>query len=355
MALRLNCHGHLLPNPEQIPRWMKEQKVFWITDDRQFMCQGNWRRPITDPSFFLEEKMAWMAKNQIDHEVILNLSQLYGNGMEQDQAREVIRFQNDFNASVQREQPQHFTAGFVVQVAYLEDALAEIRRCVEELDLRLLCLPTHFLNAQGQWCSVAHPDIEPIFALANEYELALEIHPYDGPRMINLEDQFWRFHLVWMCAQTADTYHMYTTLGYHQRYHKLRVAFAHGNQYGQVNVGRRRQGFYGRPDLFPGATAPEEALACDNLFFDTLVHDVYAFRLLVDRQGVAQVIAGLDDPYPLGEMEGVADSYPGKVIDDALTHQFIDSQERDQIWWDNGLNWIAGPQRENFLKRIKPS
>ena len=354
MGSRLNCHGHLLPLPEQIPTWMREAGIFWITEDRQFMRQGEWRRPITDSNYFLEEKLVWMDQHRIDHEVILNLSQLYCNGMDCECTQRVLRFQNDFNAGVQHRYPERFTAGFVVQVAYLEDALIELRRCVEELDLQLLCLPTHFLTQGGEWRSVAHPDIEPLFALANEYELARDIHPYDGPRMINLADQFWRFHLVWMCAQTADTYHLYTTLGYHERFPKLRVAFAHGNQYGQVNVGRRRQGYYGRPDLFPDAADPETAVGMNNLFFDTLVHDVYAFRLLIDRQGAPQVIAGLDDPYPLGEIEGVADSYPGKVIDQAVERAIISSQDRDRIWWDNGLRWLAGARVENFLERIKP-
>ncbi len=352
---KINGHGHLLPNPEDIPFFMKDKKVFWVDGDKKFMRQGNWKRPITDPSFFLKEKLEWMEENNINHEVVLNLSQLYCNGMEQGLANDVIRFQNDFNASVQANNPDKFTAGFVVQPAYIDDALVEIDRCVTELGLNLLCLPTHFLDKNNAWCSVGDPAVEPIFEIANQHQLAMEIHPYDGPKMIHLKDQFWRFHLVWMCAQTADTYHCFTLLDYHNKYPNIRTCFAHGNQFGQINIGRRIQGYKGRPDLFEGCQHPQNAMGVTNLFFDTLVHDVFSLRLLIDRQGTDQIIAGLDDPYPLGEMESVPDCYPGKVIDEAVEKQFISNDQRQQIWFDNVVQWLYGNEKASFLERVKLS
>jgi aminocarboxymuconate-semialdehyde decarboxylase len=330
-----------LPYPEQIPTVMKEKKLFWLDADRKFMRQGNWKRPVTDPSFFLNEKLEWMEASNIDHEVVLNLSQLYANGLRRDLALDTIRFQNDFNAATQNEHKDKFTCGFVVQPLYIEDALKEIERCVNELDMKLLCLPTHFIDANGQWKSTAHQDVEPIWELANEYSLAVEIHPYDAPKMIHLEDQYWRFHLVWMCAQTADHYHIFTLRNLPAKYPNVRTCFAHGNQFGQMNVGRRKQGYEGRPDLFKDTIHPSDNYQSDNVFFDTLVHDVYSFRLLLDRQGSSRIVAGLDDPYPLGEMKGVGDCYPGKVIDEAVKMNFISKEERDEIWFGNVLAWLG--------------
>ncbi|MEZ4933910.1 MAG: amidohydrolase, partial [Saprospiraceae bacterium] len=76
-------------------------------------------------------------------------------------------------------------------------------------------------------------------------------------------------------------------------------------------------------------------------------------RLLVDRQGVSQILAGLDDPYPLGEMENEEGGYPGKVIDEAVQRGFITSEERDEIWCDNVANWLYGWDKEEFYTRIK--
>jgi aminocarboxymuconate-semialdehyde decarboxylase len=351
--MRINAHGHLLPEPKQIPQFMKEKAFFWIEDDKSCMCQGNWSRPITDASFFLDKKLEWMDKNNIDHEVILNLSQLYCNGMNRDDCRDVIRFQNDFNARVQSENPQKFTAGFVVQPLHLEDALKETERCVEVLDLRLMCLPTHYYNEQGKWATTADETLSPLYQLADHYGLALEFHPYDSERMIALENKYWRFHLIWMCAQTADCYHFYSLMDFPHRYPNIRACFAHGNQFGQMGYGRRKQGYEGRPDLFKDAHHPSETLEMKNVFFDSIVHDVLSFRLLKDRAGVSQIVAGLDDPYPLGEMESVPGCYPGKVIHEAIEHGFITENDSKAIWHDNVLSWLFAENKNKFYQRVK--
>jgi aminocarboxymuconate-semialdehyde decarboxylase len=339
--MRINGHGHLLPEPHQVPKFMKDKKLFSIDNDKKFMRQGSWARPITDPSFFLKEKVEWMEKNNIDHGVMLNLSQVYCNGWERQDAKDAIQWQNDFNASVQHNNPSKFTCGFAVQPKFMSDALLEIERCVTKLNLKLLCLPTHYLNDVDEWVSVADETCNPIYELANKYKLAVEIHPYDGSKMIKLKDQNWRFHLVWMMAQTADTLHFYTLQDVPNKYPNMRTAFAHGCMLGQANFGRRVQGFEGRPDLFEGTEHPKTSLGHPNLFFDTLVHDPYTLQLLKHRVGVPQIISGLDDPYPLGEMESVPGSYPGKVIDDAVELKILTQQNSNDIWSKNVLKWLG--------------
>jgi aminocarboxymuconate-semialdehyde decarboxylase len=320
---------------------MKEKQIFWINDRVTHMCQGNWTRPITDPSFFVESKMDWMERNNIDTSVVLTLSQLYCNGYERNIAKDVIQFQNDFNASLQKEYGDKFIAGFVVQPLYVEDALKEIDRCYS-MGLNVMCLPTHYLDKNTKWQSISNIDTIPIFELADDYGLAIEIHPYQAEDIISLEDKYWRFHLIWMCAQTADAYHMFTMMDFDNRFTRIRTCFAHGNQFGHMNLGRRVQGYKGRPDLFEGAKDPRNHEKQENIFFDSLVHDTLSFELMVKRCGVQQIVCGIDDPYPLGEMDSVPDCYPGKLIDDAVSEKIINSEEAALIWHDNALKWIYG-------------
>jgi len=353
--MRINGHSHIVPYPEQIPKFMREKEIFWIDEDRKYMLQKGWKRPITDSSFFKDEKLEWMAHNNIDHAVVLNLSQLYGNGLRLETMKQVLRFQNDFNAQVQHEHPDKFTTGFVVHTAFVRGALWEIERCVEELGLRLLCLPTHFMDSIGTWRSIFDEDIEPILELANYYNLAVQIHPYDGEKFINLENRAWRFHLVWMLAQCADAYHFFTLQGYQDKYPNLRVSFAHGGQLNQMNLGRRIQGFDGRPDLFKGMVHPRKAIGHANIYFDTLVHDTYSFDLMVKRQGnTDQIILGLDDPYPLGEMESVPQSsYPGKLLDLAVEEGIITKKQHQEICFDNVLKWLGGDYAKDLKQRLE--
>lgn len=351
--LRINGHSHLLPYPEEIPSFMREKEIFWVDEDKKFMLQKGWKRPVTDSSFFLKEKLEWMSRFHIDHAVILNLSQLYGNGLRVEEMKKALRFQNDFNARVQHDHPSKFSCGFVVHPAFVRGALWEIERCVEDLGMRLLCLPTHYMDSIGTWRCIFDEENEPIFEMASHYNLAVEIHPYDGEKFIKLENTSWRFHLIWMLAQCADAYHFLTLNGYSDKFPNMRVCFAHGGQLAQINLGRRIQGFDGRPDLFEGKVHPRKSVGHKNIFFDTLVHDTKSFKLLVDNQRPKQIITGLDDPYPLGEMESEKQSsYPGKILDLAVEKQVITSHERDEIWFDNVLQWLYGEDEQGKKKLI---
>jgi aminocarboxymuconate-semialdehyde decarboxylase len=321
---------------------MKDRGIFWVEDDLSCMCQGTWRRPVSDASFFLEPKLEWMAENGIDQEVLLTLSQLYCNGYNRTDASDVIRFQNDYHASLQESHPDKFIPGFVVQPLHLDDALIEMERCVNDLGLKVLCLPSHFLNKDNEWTAIADQWTMPLFALANQYKLAVEIHPYNAEEMIKLNDRYWRFHLIWMCAQTADAWHFFSLLDFPSQFPMVRTCFAHGNQFGMVGFGRRKKGFTGRPDLFQDAVSPEKEASYKNVFFDSIVHDVLSFEMLVRRTGVSQVVAGLDDPYPLGEMTDEGGCYPGKVIDDAVESAVITAEDRENMWNKNVRNWLFG-------------
>jgi len=146
-----------------------------------------------------------------------------------------------------------------------------------------------------------------------------------------------------MLAQCADAYHFLTLNGYQDKFPGMRVCFAHGGQLAQINLGRRIQGFDGRPDLFEGKTHPRKAVGHKNIFFDTLVHDTGGLELLIKNQGAKQVLMGLDDPYPLGEMQSdKQSSYPGKILDLAKERNILTERECDAIWEDNVLQWLYG-------------
>jgi len=326
---------------------MKEKKLFWIDESKSLMRQGEWSRPIGGPGFFVKDKLDWMDQHNIDHGVMLCLSQLYCNGWEKQDCFDSIRFQNDFNASIQNDYPKKFTCGFVVQPRYIDQALNEIDRCVNNLGLKLICLPTHFLNSKGEWLSVAEADVDPIFELANKHGLAMQIHPYDGEKMVALKNKYWRFHLIWMMAQCADTLHTFTLRNLSAKYPRIRTSFAHGGMLGAANQGRRVQGFEGRPDIFKKLHNPRKMIGKKNLYFDTLVHDPHTLGLLKTRFGASQIIMGLDDPYPLGETESTSGAYPGRALDQAIQEGYITEKEGVNIWHKNVLDWL-GKKNEDF-------
>ena len=57
---------------------------------------------------------------------------------------------------------------------------------------------------------------------------------------------------------------------------------------------------------------------------------------------------GLDDPFPLGEIEGVGTSYPGRSLDYAIETGMITRTEGKEIWHKNVLNWL-GVKKSDFI------
>jgi aminocarboxymuconate-semialdehyde decarboxylase len=78
---------------------------------------------------------------------------------------------------------------------------------------------------------------------------------------------------------------------------------------------------------------------------------------MVKRQnGTDQILMGLDDPYPLGEMESeTQSSYPGKIIDLAKERNILTEDECDAIWEDNVLQWLFGDdekKKQDLVNKI---
>ena len=113
---------------------------------------------------------------------------------------------------------------------------------------------------------------------------------------------------------------------------------------------------YGRLDLFDATPHPRNAVGHPIIYCDTLVHDTDSFNLMLKRQGSNQIIIGLDDPYPRGEMESEAQSsYPGKLLDLAKERKIINQKQYDDIWEDNVLRWLLGDDKkkiEDFTRKI---
>ena len=131
------------------------------------MLQKDWKRPVTDSSF-LNEKLEWMDRFNIDHAVVLNLSQLYGNGLRLEEMKKALRFQNDFNGKTQADYPSKFSCGFVVHPGFVRGACWEIERCVEELNLKLLCLPANYMDTIAIKERIFDEENHPIFELASK-------------------------------------------------------------------------------------------------------------------------------------------------------------------------------------------
>ena len=74
---------------------------------------------------------------------------------------------------------------------------------------------------------------------------------------------------------------------------------------------------------------------------------------MVKREGVEQIFVGLDDPYPLGEMESVTQSsYPGKLLDLCVERNVISEAQHQAMWSENVLRWLGEEAGQDLRRRL---
>ena len=348
---KIDGHGHILPQVNEIPKSIKDAGYFNIVNHpgKLLMTQDfvKWSRPISDETFFVEPRLEWMERHNISQTVLITLSQLYCNGVKSNQAAlDIMKFQNDFHLGLQIKYPKKFFCGFVGMPRMLEATLREIEIRQKE-GLKFLCLPTHYKLENGKYVSSTDKNCQEIFSLANELGLPIQFHPYDYEEIFNLEDidSDWAGHKSPMPALTAHFYDRLISQGLHEKYPNVRFYLSHGNSVGVSTIGRQNQAWLGRPDLRgAGSKSPLEALKAENIFVDSIVHDPDLIWLLKRKIGVGQIIHGIDSPYPLGDGIDYLDDgmYPGATLDRAEKEGFITDIEKQKILSENVFNWLYG-------------
>ena len=361
----IDGHGHILPMPNEIPDSIISKGYFDIVGapGNQFMTQKfiGWKRPVSNEIFFIQPRLEWMQKNNIAHTVMLTLSQFYCNGIKKADALEIIKFQNDFHLKLQDENPKQITAGFVVQPLFIDEALLECEQRVRE-GLKILCLPTHYVNAQGKFSSCTDETCCQLYAFADKHNLAVQIHPYDYEKMIGIADiDAWGAgHITAMLYLTGHFHYQLTCANIDTRFPNARFCLSHGNTMALFSSGRKNQWRLGRSDFFNGVTRSAfDELQAPNIFFDTIVHDPMTIRYQKEKCGTTQLVFGTDLPYPLADgvhyVQSGIKKYPTYTLDGAEEMEFINPQEKYNILRENGFRWLYSTDKnqiENAKKLI---
>jgi aminocarboxymuconate-semialdehyde decarboxylase len=216
---------------------------------------------------------------------------------------DLSRVLNDHNAEVVRAHPDRFVGLGTLPMQSTDIAVRELERCMQQLGMRGVEIGTHVngLNLDAA-------ELFPVFAAAEELGAAIFVHPWD---MLGRErmSRYWLPWLVGMPAETALAICSLLMGGVLEKLPRLRIAFAHSGGAFPWTLGRIEHAFEVRPDLCAVATQTSPRRQLHRLYFDSLLHDADALRLLIRIAGVERIALGTDYPFPLGE------AVPGKLIE----------------------------------------
>jgi aminocarboxymuconate-semialdehyde decarboxylase len=150
---------------------------------------------------------------------------------------------------------------------------------------------------------LADAALDAFWSAAEEHDMPLMLHPaYNNPHP-GLEG----YHLQNVIGNQLETTVAAERLivtGALDRHPKLRLLLVHAGGYMPWQAGRLRHAATVRPELADSPSGP--GAYAGRLVVDTITHDAFALRYLVDRIGADNVAMGTDLPFDMATPEPVA-------------------------------------------------
>lgn len=235
---------------------------------------------------------------------------------EPDLGREVARTINDGVASAVALHPDRLIGMGTVPLQAPELAVAELRRCVNELGFRGIEISS---NVNGR--ELSDPEFRPFFAAAEELGVLVFLHPLGFTQGQRLSEHYLNNIIGNPLESTIALSHLIFG-GVLDAYPGLKLCVAHGGGYLPGYWGRMDHAFRAREDCRQHISHPPSSYL-RRVWLDTLVFDKDQLDNLVRTHGPDRLCMGTDYPFDMAEPDPVG------------FHEHLDEQTRAKIL---GLN-----------------
>jgi len=269
-------------------------------------------RPVMPRLSDLEDRRAWMDKNEIDHQMVGGWLDSFGYELPAREGLAWSRYMNDCMWEALRGEPR-FTPLATVP---LQDGRFAADVLGEALDKGFGGVMIGTLPKGIAGGNLDDPALDPFWETASKLGAAVYLHPM----FICGEPRLSDYDLVNAVGRLVDTTIAVARLlysGHLLKFPGMKLILSHGAgglPYALGRLARSHRHSQGK------VADPREGFA--KMYFDSCVFDVDAFEYLAHKAGPAHVMLGSDAPFPIGDPE------PRKVIADA---NFTDAQKQDML------------------------
>ena len=246
----------------------------------------------------VEERIADMDRLGIDVQAISPSPGQYYYFAEPGLGRDLARTVNDGIAAAVATTPDRLVGMGTLPMQDAEMAVAEMRRCVRELDLRGIELAT---NVGGR--ELADPAFSSVFAAAEELGVLLFIHPLGFTHGQRLSEHYLNKIVGNPLESTIAVSHLVFG-GVLDRHPGLRICVAHGGGFLPGYWGRMDHAWRAREDCRRHIDRPPSSYL-RQLWLDTLVFDRDQLDSLVRTHGADRLCLGSDYPFDMAEPDPV--------------------------------------------------
>lgn len=331
----IDIHTHIIP--EQLPQFAaRKGNVPHLALEHSTNCNGHrCARIMQDGALFREiQANCWdpavrlqeCDRAGINIQVLSTIPVLFSYWSDPSFGLSISQYLNDHIAKVVSDYPGRFLGLGTIPMQAPELAAKEMQRCKRELGFSGIEIGT---NVNGD--NLDSPSLEPIWAAAQDLDLAVFVHPWEMAG----GDRMQRYFLRWLVGMPAETALAICSLmfgGVFDRFPKVRFAFSHGGGSFPLTLGRIAHGFIARPDLCAININTNPSDYIRKFYIDSLVHDPATLAYLIKLMGVERIACGSDYPFPLGE------DPPGAVFN-AMNDLTQDELER--LRSGTALEWLG--------------
>jgi 6-methylsalicylate decarboxylase len=240
----------------------------------------------------LEARLRLMDRARVEIQVLSACPQS-PYGQDKQKAATAARFVNDQYAELAGRQPDRFRAFGALPMPYVDEAIGEMRRALDELGMAGIAMNTTVLGR-----ALVEPDFEPVFAELNRRNAVLYLHPAGNSACSPL---IANYHLTWMVgAPVEDTISIMQliTHGIPTRYPNIKIINSHlGGALPMLLQRADDQYRWEAPD-----TPELPSAAARRMWYDTVGHGhAPALRCAIDSFGADRLLLGTDFPYENGD------------------------------------------------------
>lgn len=252
-------------------------------------------RPITDACWNAETRLADMAADGVDQQVLLPTPVFFAYQQHANAATHVSAIFNDLTLRIAEQAPDRFLPFCQVPLQDTEAACRELDRCLTNGHLGVEIgnhVADRDLDDAGVVTFLQH---------CADHDVPVFVHPWDMSSNARMD----RWMGPWLVGMPAETHLSIAALvlsgAFDRLPDSLRICFAHGGGSFPYWVGRMDNAWYRRPDLVATSSERPPSAYLPRFSVDSAVFTPEALEFLVRVMGSGNVMLGSDYPYPLGE------------------------------------------------------
>ncbi len=293
----VDCHAHLVP-PELLAAIRKDAAKFpnvkQIEADGSLalaFAGGKSTRPVSKPLSDIPGRLAWLAKNGIDKQVVGGWVDIFGYELPGAEGEAWSRLTNDvLLASAKAE--RHFVPLATVPLGDGTRAAAVLKDAIKAgfAGAMIGTLP------RGVGSTLDAKNLDPFWQAADETGALIHIHPSYDAGDVRVND-FGLANGLGRITDAAVAVARLISAGHVAKYKQVKFFAPMGAAALPFVLGRLKRNHA----ITPGIGDPVEALSL--IYTDTLLHDVRVLKFVVEMIGTERVMMGSDMPFPIGDLE----------------------------------------------------